>query len=59
MKEKLIRVNITQKQNLEYLIDPSFQGVNRYFVSLPERDKHKTVHAQYFFPKAEIKCMTL
>ena len=40
---------------LDYLIDPSFQGVNRLFVSLFEISTNITVHTGYYLSKVEIK----
>ena len=40
---------------LDYLIDPSFQGVNRLFVLSYENITDRTVHTEYFLPKVEIK----
>ena len=35
---------------LDYLIDPSFQGVNRLFVLSFENTKDRTVHTKYYLP---------
>ena len=44
-----------QNHYLDYLIDPSFLGVNRLFV-LSSEDLHIwTRHTEYFLPKLEIK----
>ena len=40
---------------LGYLIDPSFQGVNKIFVLSFENDTDRSVHTKYYFPKAETK----
>ena len=40
---------------LDYLIDPSFQGVDRIFVLSFENNAHRTRHTWYFLPKVEIK----
>ena len=40
---------------LDYLIYPSFQGVNRLFVLLFENENGRKVHTGYYIPKAEIK----
>ena len=40
---------------LDYLIDPSFEGVNRLFVLSLENNAHRTRHREYFLPKVEIK----
>ena len=42
-------------QYLDFLIDPSFQGVNRLFVLLFENEVDRKVHTGYYLPKAEIK----
>ena len=44
-----------QNQYLNYLFDPSFQGVNRLFVLSFENNDDRKVHAWYFLPKVEIK----
>ena len=44
-----------QRQYLDYLIDPSFQRVNRLFVLLYEDNAHRTSYKQYFFQSVEIK----
>ena len=44
------------KPFLNYLIDPSFQGVNRRFVLLFENTTDTgTVHTKYYLPTVEIK----
>ena len=43
-----------QNQYLNFLIDPSFQGVNRLFVSLFENEDDRKVHTGYYFPKVKI-----
>ena len=40
---------------LDYLTDPSFQGVNRLFVLSLENTTNRTVHTQYYLPTVEIK----
>ena len=42
-------------ENLDYLVDPNFQGVNRLFVLLFEDNAHRTRYAEYSLPKVEIK----
>ena len=42
-------------QYLDYLIDPSFQGVNRLLVLSFEDNPHRTRHTGCFLPKLEIK----
>ena len=39
---------------LDYLIDPSFHGVNRFFLSF-ENIKDRAVHTKYCLPTVEIK----
>ena len=40
---------------LNYLINPSFQGVNRLFVLPFENENGRTSHSTYYLPKVEIK----
>ena len=40
---------------LDFLINSSFQGVNRLFVLLFENKKDRTVHTKYYLPTVEIK----
>ena len=44
-----------QNQYLEFLINPSFQGVNRLFVLSFENENERTSHSNYYLPKVEIK----
>ena len=44
-----------QNQYLDNLIDPSFQGVNRFFALSFEINAVKTGYTIYFLPKREIK----
>ena len=46
---------LVQNPNLNYLIDPSFQGVNRLFVLAFEDDAQRKVHSGYYLPNVEIK----
>ena len=46
---------LAQNPNLNYLIDPRFQGVNRIFVLAFENNVQRTVHSGYYLPKVEIK----
>ena len=43
-----------ENQYLDFLIDPSFSGVNRLVLSL-ENEGHRKVHTRYSLPKVEIK----
>ena len=38
---------------LDYLFDPTFQGVNRLFALSFENDTDRTVNTKYFFPIVE------
>ena len=44
-----------QNQYLDFLINPSFQGVNRIFVLSSENENGSTSHLEYYLPKVEIK----
>ena len=44
-----------QNRYLNYLINPSFQGVNRLFVLSFENENYRTSHSTYCLPKVEIK----
>ena len=46
---------LAQNPNLNYLVEPSFQGVNRLFVLAFENDAQSTSHSDYFLPNVEIK----
>ena len=46
---------LAQNPNLNYLIEPSFQGVNRLFVLAFENDTQRTSYSGYYLPKVEIK----
>ena len=50
-KPELIRRNL----NLNHLVEPSFQGINRLFVLAFEGDAQRIVHTGYYFPNVEIK----
>ena len=50
-KPELLRRN----PNLNYLIEPSFQGVNRLFILAFENDTQRTSHSGYYHPNVEIK----
>ena len=41
--------------NLNYLVEPSFQGINRLFVLAFEGDTQRTSHPGYYLPNVEIK----
>ena len=44
-----------QNKYLNYLINPSFQGVNRLFVLPFENENDRTSHSTYYLPEVEIK----
>ena len=44
-----------QNRYLNYLINPSFQGVNKLFVLSFENEIDRTSHSIYYLPKVEIK----
>ena len=41
--------------NLNHLVEPSFQGINRLFVLAFEGDTQRTSHSGYYLPNVEIK----
>ena len=47
--------NQTANNNLNYLIDPTFNNVNRLFVLSFENEEDRTSFSNYYLPKAEIK----
>ena len=46
---------LAQNPNLNHLVEPSFQGVNRLFVLAFEGDAQRTSHEAYYVPNVEIK----
>ena len=46
---------LAQNPNLNHLVEPSFQGVNRFFVLAFENDAQRTSHSGYYLPNVEIK----
>ena len=46
---------LAQNANLNHLIEPSFQGVNRLFVLAFENDAQRTSNKGYYLPNIEIK----
>ena len=46
---------LAQNPNLNHLIEPSFEGVNRLFVLAFESDAQRIVHTGYYLPNVEIK----
>ena len=51
--------NEAQKRYLNYLIDPSFQGVNRHFILSFQDDVGQESHKQYNLPTVELKDYSL
>ena len=46
---------LAQNANLNHLIEPSFQGVNRLFVLAFENNNDRTSDDEYYLPTVEIK----
>ena len=46
---------LAQNSNLNHLVEPSFQGVNRLFVLAFEDGVQRTTHVSYYLPTVEIK----
>ena len=46
---------LAQNPNLNHLVEPSFQGVNRLFVLAFKNDDNRTSSDQYYLPTVEIK----
>ena len=46
---------LAQNPNLNHLIEPSFQGVNRLFVLAFQNDDDRTSSDEYYLPTVEIK----
>ena len=46
---------VAQNPNLNHLVEPSFQGVNRLFVLAIENDAQRTSSRRYYLPNVEIK----
>ena len=46
---------LAQNPNLNHLVEPGFQGVNRPFVLAFENDDDRTSNEQYYLPTVEIK----
>ena len=46
---------MAQNPNLNHLVEPSFQGINRLFVLAFENDTQKTSANDYYLPDVEIK----
>ena len=46
---------LAQNPNLNHLVEPSLQGVNRPFVLAFKNDTQRTAHSGYYLPNVEIK----
>ena len=46
---------LAQNLNLNYFVEPSFQGVNRLFILAFENDTQRTSARDYYLPNVEIK----
>ena len=46
---------LAQYPNLSHLVEPSFQGINRFFVLAFENDTQRTSNKRYYLPNVEIK----
>ena len=46
---------LAQNANLNHLIEPSFQGINRLFVLAIEKDDQRISRKRYYIPNVEIK----
>ena len=46
---------LARNPNLNHLIEPRFQGVNRLFVLAFEKDAQRTSNKRYYIPNVEIK----
>ena len=46
---------LAQNPNLNHLVEPSFQGINRLFVLAFENDNDRTSNEDYYLPTVEIK----
>ena len=44
---------LAQNRNLNHLVEPSFQGVNRFFVLTFENDTQRTSHSGYYLPNVK------
>ena len=46
---------LAQNPNLNHLVEPSFQGINRLFVLAFENDNDRTSNEKYYLPTLEMK----
>ena len=50
---------LAQNPNLNHLVEPSFQGINKLFVLAFENDDDRTSDEEYYLPTVEIKITIL
>ena len=50
---------VAQNPNLNHLVEPSFQGVNRHFLLAFEYDTQRTSAKGYYLPNAEMKAYNI
>ena len=58
-KYRLQVINQPATNNLNYLIDPTFNDVNRLFVLAFENEKDRSSFEKYYTPTVEIKDYTM
>ena len=46
---------LAQNPNLNHLVEPSFQGINRLFVLAFSNDNRRTSDERYYLPTVELK----
>ena len=46
---------LARNRNLNHLVEPSFQGINKLFVLAFENDNHRTSDGRYYLPTVEIE----
>ena len=46
---------LAKNTNLNHLVEPSFQGANRFFILAFENDTQRTSYSRYYIPNVEIK----
>ena len=46
---------LAQNTNINHLVEPSFQGISRFFVLAFENDTQGRSHSNYYLPNVEIK----
>ena len=46
---------LAQNPSLNYLVEPSFQGINRIFILAYEGDTQRTIATDYYLPNVELQ----